>query len=160
MLRHAFSEEFAHLLGAHLGQGLLVGLGIIHVFAANQAVAIAHEPNLPAQTTVKDDGGTEALFWVLLHTTDGEAPAIVATDDFRGIQAELTARDVGRHLTDITTDEQHGITPIARQRTMAARRLRCRAVDDSDEVICDDDSVLAFLLGTLRNDALLDYFHF
>ena len=159
LLGHALCQEFAHLLGAHLGQGLLVGLGIIHIFATNQSVAIAHEPYLPSQTTIEDDGGAEALLRMLGHPTDGETPAVVATDHLRGIKTELTTRSVGRHLTDIAADEQHGITPVAHEGTMVAWRLRCGAVDHGDKVICDDDSVLAFLRGTLRNDALLDYFH-
>ena len=94
------------------------------------------------------------------HTTEGEAPTIVTTDDLRGLQTKLVTRDIGGHLTDIATDQLHGITAIAHHGTVVAWRLRGRAVDDGDKVICDDDSVLAFLRGTLRNDALLDYFHF
>ena len=73
--------------------------------------------------------------------------------------AELLTTGVGRHAADIAAHEVHRIAPIAHPRAMVIGGLRGGSVDDGDEVICDDDSVLAFLRGVLRNDALLYYFH-
>ena len=73
--------------------------------------------------------------------------------------AELLTADVGWHAADITAYDSHGIASIAHPGAMAVGGLRGGSVDDGDEVICDDDSVLAFLRGALRNDALLYYFH-
>ena len=84
---------------------------------------------------------------------------VVAEDAGRDALAEVVAAGLGRHLADIAADERHGIAPVAHPRAMAAGGLRRAAVDDGDEVICDDDSVLAFLLGILRNDALLEDCH-
>ncbi len=81
-------------------------------------------------------------------------------DGLCGLDAELMARCVGRHLPDKTADDGHRIATIRHAGTPLARGLRGGAVDDGNEVICDDDAVLAFLLGILRNEALLDDFHF
>ena len=72
---------------------------------------------------------------------------------------ERMATDVGRHTTDIPADEQHGITSVAFPGTVAPLGLRRGAVNDCYEVIGYDDSVLASLLGILRDDALLYDFH-
>ena len=66
------------------------------------------------------------------------------------------ARGVRRHLADEAADDGHGVTAVGHAGTPLARSLRCGAVDDSDEVICDDDSVFAFLRGVLGDEALLD----
>ena len=81
-------------------------------------------------------------------------------DGLCGLDAELMARCVGRHLPDKTADDGHRIAAIRHAGTPLACGLRSGAVDDGDEVICDDDAVLAFLSGVLRNEALLDDFHY
>ena len=81
-------------------------------------------------------------------------------DSFGDAFAELLTADVGRHTADIAAHQLHRIAPIAHPRAMVIGGLRRGSVDDGDEVICDDDSVLAFLRGVLRDDALLYYFHF
>ena len=69
------------------------------------------------------------------------------------------AAAVGRHAADVSADELHGIAAVAHPGTMATLGLRGAAVDDSDKVICDDDSVLAFPSWVFRRKALLDDFH-
>ena len=80
-------------------------------------------------------------------------------DGFGDAFTELLTTDVSRHAADIAAHKLHRISAIAHPRAMVIGGLRRGSVDDGDEVICDDDSVLAFLRGVLRNDALLYYFH-
>ena len=96
---------------------------------------------------------------MLLHATEGETPAVMFADDLRGTDAELMAAGIGGHATDVAADELHGVTAIARPGTMVARGLRRAAVDNGNEVICDDQAVFAFLRGTFRDDALLENLH-
>ena len=42
---------------------------------------------------------------------------------------------------------------------MTVVALRRAAINDSYEIICDDDAVLAFLLGVLGDDALFYNLH-
>ena len=53
----------------------------------------------------------------------------------RHTRQKLFARDGLGHLTDITLRQLH-------------------------KIICDDDSVLAFLFGVLRDECLLENYHF
>ena len=62
-------------------------------------------------------------------------------------------------LAKILSDELHRIATVGAEEAVAACGLRGGAVDDSYEIICDDDSVLAFLVGILRNDDLFDDVH-
>ena len=78
------------------------------------------------------------------------------TDGLRGSDAELMARCVRGQLSDDAADDGHGVAAVGHAGTPLARGLRGGAVDDSDEVICDDDSVFAFLRGVLGDEALLD----
>ena len=80
-------------------------------------------------------------------------------DGLCGGDAELMARCVRSQFLDDTADDGHRITAVGHTGAPLARGLRGRAVDDGDEVICDDDSVLAFLRGILWCEALLDDFH-
>ena len=110
-------------------------------------------------TTVDDCRGGEALFGMFRHALLGEAEPIVAGDGACDTFTELLTTDVGWHAADITAHDTHGVAPVTHPWAMAAWSLGGGTVDDGNEVICDDDSVLAFLRGALRNDALLDYFH-
>ena len=65
----------------------------------------------------------------------------------------------GGHLTDDLTDDGHRIAAVRHTGTPLVLGLRGGAVDNSDEVICDDDSVLAFLLRILRYETLFDDYH-
>ena len=51
----SLSVSVWHFLGAHLGQRLFVGLGILAELVANEALAVAHEPYLATAIGV-DDG--------------------------------------------------------------------------------------------------------
>ena len=84
---------------------------------------------------------------------------VTAEDIGCDASAEVVAAAVGRHPADIAADEFHGIASVAHPRAMAAVGLRGTAVDNGDEVICDDDSVLAFPSGVFRCEALFDDFH-
>ena len=138
---------------------MFIGLGIVVVVATDETMAVAYEPYLTAHAAIDNGRGRKAFFRMCGHADLGEAQPVMTADGFRNTFAELLAADVGRHVTDIAADEQHGIAPVAPPREVAAGSLRSRAVDDGDEVICDDDSVLAFLRGALRNDAFLYDIH-
>ena len=69
------------------------------------------------------------------------------------------ARRVLRHVADVATGQLHGVAAIAAEQAVAILRLAGRTIDDGNEVICDDDSVLAFLRGILWDESLLDNFH-
>ena len=149
---------------------MFVGLGIVEVLTVDQAMAVAYEPYFASQTAVNDDRSAETLLGMVVELLE-YLPALVAAqaaeqgkvalaNDARGSEAELVARDVLGHTSDIATDELHGVASIAHRAVMASLGLRGGAVDDGYEVSGDDDSVLAFLRGVLRDDALLYYFHF
>ena len=55
--------------------------------------------------------------------------------------------------------ERHGIATIALEETIAMVCFRGGTVYNGYEIICYDDSVLAFLCGILRYDCLLYNFH-
>ena len=80
-------------------------------------------------------------------------------DGASGSDAELMTGGLGGHLADDAADDGHRITAVGHAGAPLARGLRGGAIDDGDEVICDDDSVLAFLRGILWCEALLDDFH-
>ena len=80
-------------------------------------------------------------------------------DGLCGSDAELMARCVRSQFLDAAADDGHGVAAVGHTGAPLARGLRGGAVDDGDEVICDDDSVLAFLRGVLWREALLDDFH-
>ena len=81
------------------------------------------------------------------------------TDGLCGSDAELMARCVRSQFLDDTADDGHGVAAVGHAGAPLARGLRGGAVDDGNEVICDDDSVLAFLRGVLWREALLDDSH-
>ena len=155
----ALCQQFPDACGTHLSQFLFIGLGIVVVVATDETMAVAYEPYLTAHAAIDNGRGRKAFFRMCGHADLGEAQPVMTADGFRNTFAELLAADVGRHVTDIAADEQHGIAPVAPPREVAAGSLRSGAVDDGDEVICDDDSVLAFLRGALRNDAFLYDIH-
>ena len=69
------------------------------------------------------------------------------------------ARRVLRHAANVAGDQLHGIAPIAAKKAVTMLRLRRGAIDDGYEIICDDDSVLAFHLWILRDEVLFDNLH-
>ena len=122
-------------------------------------MTVANEPHFPSESAVDDGRGCEAFLGVFSHSLLGESEPVVAGNGPGDAFAELLTADVGWHVADITAYDSHGIASIAHPWAMAVGGLRGGSVDDGDEVICNDDSVLAFLRGALRNDALLYYFH-
>ena len=84
----------------------------------------------------------------------------MTTQSLGSTYTKLMARRVCRHLTDIAADEYHGIAAIADTWAMVTLGLGSASVDHSDEIICDDQAVFAFLCGALRYEVLLDDFHF
>jgi len=66
---------------------------------------------------------------------------------------------VGWHLADVLGDKFHGISAITVESAILMTAFRSRTVDDGNEVICDDDSVLAFSGWTLRYECLFDDVH-
>ena len=80
-------------------------------------------------------------------------------DISRHTTQKLFARGGLGHLADITCRQVHGIATIGAKQAMAILGLRRTAVDDSYEVICYDDAVLAFLLWVLGDDCLFYNLH-
>ena len=74
-------------------------------------------------------------------------------------KTKLMTGRVCRHFADISRDNLHGIASITHQQRVMAGGFGCRPVDNGDEITCDDESVLAFLFGVLRDQALLDDLH-
>ncbi len=72
---------------------------------------------------------------------------------------ELLAGGGLRHAADEALGELHGIAAVGAEEAVAVVGFRGAAVDDSDEVRGDDDSVLAFLFWILRDESLFDNFH-
>ncbi len=64
-----------------------------------------------------------------------------------------------RHVADIMANQLHRVASVAVEHAVTILRLRRRTVDDGNEVISDDDAVLAFLRGILWDKGLLDNFH-
>ena len=132
-------------------------------------MAVAYEPYFTSQTAVNDDRSAETLLGMVVELLEyllalvaaqaAEQGKVALADDARGSDAELVARDVLGHVPDIATDELHGVASIAHRAVMASLGLRGGAVDDGYEIIGDDDSVLACLLGTLCDLTLFDDFH-
>ena len=152
------SQLTLHLFGPHRSQLSFIGLGIIVVLVADEALAVAHHPHLTIQTTEDDGRTSQAIFWMLSQTGQHRL-LIMFVEVSSDTRQELFAGGRLRHATDITLCQLHSIAPIGAQQAMAILTLRGAAVDYSDEVICDDDAVLAFLLWVLGNEILLDNFH-
>jgi len=84
---------------------------------------------------------------------------VVLADVCRNPTKERFAVCCLRHLLNIACHQQHSVAAIAVEPTVTILALRCAAVNDSNEVIVYDYSVLAFLLGVLGDDALFYYLH-
>lgn len=73
---------------------------------------------------------------------------------------KCVTRRVLRHVLYIAANQLHGVSAIAAEQAVMIVRFRGTAINDSNEVICYDDSVLAFLFGVLRDECLLENYHF
>ncbi len=132
-------------------------------------MAVAYEPYFASQTAVNDDRSAETLLGMVVELLEyllalvaaqaAEQGKVALADDARGSEAELVARGVFGHASDIATDKLHDVAAITHGAVMASQGLRGGAVDDGYEIIGDDDSVLACLLGTLCDLTLFDDFH-
>ncbi len=97
---------------------------------------------------------------MLLHAFYGESQPVMASQCSGNTYAELMTAGVSRHFADIATDEQHGIATIAHEGAMVVLGFRGATIDNCYKIRSYDDSVLAFLVGVFRYDALLENFHF
>ena len=95
----------------------------------------------------------------MIGQTEEHRLLIVLANICRHTTEEALTCSILWHTTNVATHQLHSITPITTKETVAILRLRGRAIDDSYEIICDDDAILAFLRGILWDECLLYYFH-
>ena len=81
------------------------------------------------------------------------------SDGFGDSFAELLAGHVGGGFTYKVGNDTHGIAAVGVETAVAVGRLGGGAIDDGNEIIGDDDSVLAFLLLVFRDEVLFDDGH-
>ena len=72
---------------------------------------------------------------------------------------ELRAGRRLRHTTDVFCHELHAIASVRAEETQLSTTLARTTVDDGDEVIGDDDAVLALSLRAFGDEGMFDYFH-
>ena len=138
---------------------------MLEVLSVDQALTVAHEPDLTSATGINDGRGGEPFLRMLLQTGDDvdlmRSPDgdIDLADGSCHADAELVTGVGGRHVSDEGGDGTHGTKAVAHHRSPFTVGLRGGAVDDGNEVTCDDDSVLAFPGGALRSEALLYDLH-
>ena len=158
VLSHTRSQQPLYLLGTHGGQFCLSRFGVVEELSVNHTLTVANHPYLPVQTAIDDCRAGQSVFRVL-HQPLEHRLFVMLADIGRHTTHELLAGRRLRHVADVARNQQHGIAPIAVQPTVTVVALRRAAVDDSNEIICDDDAVLAFLLGVLGDDALFYNLH-
>lgn len=81
------------------------------------------------------------------------------SDSAGGTNTELMTGDVGWHFADIVCNDLHGKAAITHHKRVTAGGFRGGTVDNSDEITCDYETVLAFLFGGLCDLVLLDDCH-
>ena len=152
-----FQQTF-HLYSTLGGKHGFCGLGIVVILIIHQTLAIANEPNLTTQPA-ENDGRTRQTI-LRMFRQSWQHGLFVMLVDIGGdaTQKHLTC-GVGRHRFDIAAYQLHGIAPIAAKHAMTIVGLRGAAVDNGNEIISYDDSVLAFLRGIFGDEGLLDNFH-
>ena len=160
-------EQLADAGGSQFSQLLLVGLGIVVILAVGETLTVANHPHFSPDSAEDDGRGRETFLGMVdeslqptLRREGGQERIAIATLNIGSDSpAELMAADVGGHMAYIAADKQHGVSPVAHPATMSALGLGGAAVDDGDEVICDDEAVLAFLRGILWDEALFEDCH-
>ena len=121
-------------------------------------MAVANHPYFATQAAEDDNAARQTVFRVIGQPLKHRLLIVLANVSCNTTQKSL-ARRVLRHVADVATGQLHGVTAIAAEQAVAILRLAGRTIDDGNEVICDDDSVLAFLRGILWDESLLDNFH-
>ena len=159
MLCDTLSQQFSDALTSQFCQLCFVRLGIIEEFAADETLAIAHQPHFASQSAKENNRSTKPFLRMRGHATDGKAKAIVLPYHLRNPHTELMATGICRHTTDISANQQHRIAAVADPGDVFSKCLGSAAVDNGNKVICDDQAVFAFLCGALRNDTLFYYLH-
>ena len=162
---HTFVEQLPDSRGALFGQRLLVGLRILVKLTTDEALAVAHEPHLAANTAEDGCRGGESLLGMLAQTADDGLLVGLPEGDVAlayrcaDTHAELVAGVVLGHVANEVGNDAHGVAAVRHAAAVVAGSLRRGAVDDGNEVVSDDDSVLAFLRGIFRDEVLFDYCH-
>ena len=95
-----------------LGQLLLVGLGVVVVLVAHEALAVTDEPYLTSQTAEDDGRRREPVFGVC-GKTGQLPPPVVFADVGADPRAELVAAEVPGGMAQVVTDEPHGVAAVA-----------------------------------------------
>lgn len=150
-----------NIIYALLGNSSFVRFVIGKKFAIDNALAIAHHPYLIMESAIDNSTGSKSFFGMLLHIIQRD---IVELIDVTNTSSDTFAKslhcDVGTHRFNKTLDEQHTITPVLHIRRYVNGSFTSAAINNGNEVICDDDSVLARLLTLLAYDLAFYYFHF
>lgn len=133
-----------------MGDGCWVG--------CEHALAVANHPYLTAYAAEDDDRCCQTVFRVLGQTLHHRLLVMLSNRIGHTSQELFTCYILG-HAGNVTADELHGISSVRPEQAVMIVRFRGTAINDSNEVICYDDSVLAFLLGILGDESLLYYFH-
>ena len=94
-----------------------------------------------------------------MHGKFRYATSVMFSDSTGGTNTELMTGDVGWHFADIVCNDLHGKAAIAHHKRVTAGGFRGGTVYNSDEITCDNETVLAFLLGVLGDLVLLDDGH-
>ena len=121
-------------------------------------MAVANHPDFATQATENDDATGQAVFRMLGQPLEHRLLLMLSNISCYATEKAL-ARRVLRHAANVAGDQLHGIAPIAAKKAVTMLRLRRGAIDDGYEIICDDDSVLAFHLWILRDEFLFDNLH-
>ena len=80
-------------------------------------------------------------------------------DVCRDTATECLAADVLRGMTQIAADQLHTLAAVGTEEAVTELTLGGAAVDDGNEVIGDDDSVLALFLWAFGRQVLFDNLH-
>ncbi len=154
----ACGEQTADLVGTLGGKSGFVGLRVVVVVVADETMTVAYHPHLTTDATEDDGRAGETVLGMVGQAL--EHRLLIMTTDIGGDTGEELLTGGGlRHAPDISLSELHSITAVRAQDAMTVVGLRSAAVDDSNEVRGDDDSVLAFLFGILGDEILFDDFH-
>ena len=123
-----------------------------------QAMAVTNHPYFSIEPTEYDDRTGQSLLGMFGQPRQHRLLVMLPDVCRDACHKLLTTRSLG-HAGDITADQLHGIAAIGAEDAVAVVGLRRGTVNDGNEVICDDDAVLAFLLWVLRDERLFEDLH-